>query len=190
MSRVRPALALLVLLAAWPSAARAQLPSPEEVTSAFFAALQRQDFAAAAAAMDTAALAELKETVTGLAALPGATEEEGFREMFGVSSVAELRALSGTTLYERMLRGTMQDEEVVEALEVMEMRPLGHVVEGDSLAHVVYRLRARYGAMDVDQVAVTPLRRRETGWKMLLNGSLAGIAAGMRPPGTPAERPR
>src|SRR5688572_189535 len=111
VSSVRRALPLLLLLA-WPAAATGQAASPEEVTSGFFAALQRADCAAAAAAMDTAALVELKETVTGLAALPGATEEEGFQEMFGVSSIEQLRALSATTLYERMLRGTMQDAEV------------------------------------------------------------------------------
>ena len=63
---------------------------------------------------------------------------------------------------------------------------LGHVMEGDSTAHVVYRMRMSLGeGMQMDQVQVAPLKRADGEWRVLLTGSLAGMMGGMGAAPTP-----
>ena len=52
---------------------------------------------------------------------------------------------------------------------------LGHVMEGDSLAHVVYRMRMSVGEMSVDQVQVAPVKQSNGQWRVLLTGTFAGM---------------
>ncbi|MBW3573075.1 MAG: hypothetical protein KY467_18415 [Gemmatimonadetes bacterium] len=169
------ALGALVLLACWalPSRAGAQ-DTPEAVVQRYYDTFRSGDFAGNAALMHPEALEELKTTLTGLAALPGATEELEFREMFGVSSVEQMRALPAPVLFERVLRNQLEGE-MRAILATAEVDILGHVMEGDTTAHVVYRMRMNFGGQWLDQVQVIPLRRAGGDWRVLLTGSLAGM---------------
>lgn len=166
----------LVLLAACalPASAAAQ-ETPEQVVQRYYATFQSGDFAANAAIMHPAALEELRTTLVGFAEIPGATEEEGFTEMFGVRTVEEMRALPPAVLFERMLRSQLGGDEMRQILAGTEVRVLGHVMEGDTTAHVVYRMRMSFGEQTMDQVQVMPLKRADGEWRVLLTGSFAGM---------------
>lgn len=170
--------ALLLLAAcALPSRAAAQA-TPEAVVQRYYETFRAGDFAANAALMHPEALEELKTTLTGMAALPGATEDAEFREMFGVSSIEEMRALSAAVLFERVLRNQLEGE-MRAILASTEIGILGHVMEGDTTAHVVYRMRMNFGGQSLDQVQVMPLQRAGGEWRVLLTGSLAGMMSSM-----------
>ena len=164
---------LLLAFCALPLRAAAQ-ETPEAVVQRYYETFRSGDFAANAALMHPAALEELKTTLTGMAAMPGATENAEFREMFGVSSLEEMRALPAPVLFERVLRNQLEGE-MRAILATTEVSILGHVLEGDSTAHVVYRMRMNFGGQSLDQVQVMPLQRSNGEWRVLLTGSLAGM---------------
>jgi hypothetical protein len=164
---------LLLALCALPWRAAAQ-ETPEAVVQRYYDTFRSGEFAANAALMHPAALEELKTTLTGMAAMPGATENAEFREMFGVSSLEEMRALPAAVLFERVLRNQLEGE-MRAILATTDVSILGHVLEGDSTAHVVYRMRMNFGGQSLDQVQVMPLQRSNGEWRVLLTGSLAGM---------------
>lgn len=182
MPRVRAALVLLAACAL-PARAAAQ-ETPEQVVQRYYQTFQSGDYAANAALMHPGALEELKNTLTAMAALPGATEEPEFREMFGVNTLEEMRALPAPVLFERVLRNQLEGE-LRAILATAQVNVLGHVMEGDSTAHVVYRLRMEFGGQTMDQVQVVPLERVDGQWRVLLTGSLAGMMNAMPGGGPP-----
>lgn len=152
--------------------------TPEQVAGRYFQTLRTGDYAANVALMHPEALDELKEMMEGLVALAGAAAAEDdstFQRMFGVASAAEFNQLSPAQVFERMLRSQLENEDMREVLSSSQTTILGHVMEGDSVAHVVYRMRMSFGEMDMDQVQVTPLKRADGQWRVLLTGSLAGM---------------
>ncbi|HEX2211097.1 MAG TPA: hypothetical protein VHG93_25665 [Longimicrobium sp.] len=173
----RAAATLFLALAALPAAAAAQ-DTPEAVVQRYYETFRSGDYAANAELMHPGALEELKTTLTGLAAMPGATEEPEFREMFGVNTLEELRALPAQTLFERVLRNQLEGE-MRAVLASSEVNVLGHVLEGENTAHVVYRMRMNFGGQSLDQVQVIPLERVDGRWRVLLTGSLAGMMNSM-----------
>lgn len=168
--------ALPVLLAALLALAPrlAAQDTPEQVVARYFETFRTGDYAANVALMHPEALDEVRETMSGLVALAGSGDEQ-LREMFGVSSAAEFNQLTSAQMFERMLRWQLDQPEMRELLSTAQTTVLGHVPEGDSVAHVVYRMRMRVGDVNVDQVQVAPVKRADGRWRVLLTGSLAGM---------------
>jgi hypothetical protein len=176
MLRALPLLALVLL--ALPARGAAQ-ETPEQVVQRYYETFRTGDYAGNAALLHPDALNQMKETMLGLAALPGAVQEPQFHEMFGVRTVEELRALPAATVFERMLRSQLENEDMRQILASSQVTVLGHVMEGDSTAHVVYRMRMSLGEMQMDQVQVAPVKRADGQWRVLLTGSLAGMMNAM-----------
>lgn len=177
MLRALPVLAAALLALAPGLAAQ---DTPEQVAGRYFETLRTGDYAANVALMHPEALDELREMMQGLVALAGtaAAEEEvdsTFQQMFGVPDAAAFNQLSAAQVFERMLRSQLENPDMREILSGSQTTILGHVMEGDSVAHVVYRMRMSFGEMDMDQVQVTPLKRADGQWRVLLTGSLAGM---------------
>jgi hypothetical protein len=172
MLRAVPALMAALLIAAPGLAAQ---DTPEQVVQRYFDTFRTADYAGNVALMHPEALASMKETMSGLAALPGAAEDPQFNATFGVSSLAEFNQLSPAALFERILRAQLENPEMREMLSGAQTTVLGHVTEGDSVAHVVYRMRMNVGEMSMDQVQVAPLKRADGQWRVMLTGSLAGM---------------
>lgn len=162
---------LLAVLAAFAPRLGAQ-ETPEQVAERYYAAFRTGDVPANAALMHPEALEELKGALVRMAGIPGATDEPEFREMFGVATVEELQALPARAIFERVLAHQMRGE-MREIAAGTQVQVLGHVLEGDSLAHVVYRMRMSFGGQSLDRVQLLPLRRADGGWRVLLTGSLA-----------------
>ena len=181
---LRGALLLLLLaFGALPGRVAAQ-DTPEQVVTRYYQTFRSGDYAANAALMHPGALEELKTMLVGMSALPGATENPEFREMFGVGTIEELRALPAQTLFERVLRNQLEGE-MRAVLASSRVNVLGHVMEGDSTAHVVYRMHMEFGGQTMDQVQVVPLERVDGQWRVLLTGSLAGMMNAMPGGGPP-----
>jgi hypothetical protein len=149
--------------------------TPEQVVQRYFDTFRTADYAGNVALMHPEALASMKETMSGLASLPGAAEDPAFAETFGVATLAEFNQLTPAALFERILRSQLEQPEIREMLSGAQTTVLGHVMEGDSTAHVVYRMRMGVGEVSVDQVQVAPLKRADGQWRVLLTGSFAGM---------------
>ena len=172
MLRAIPALMVAVLAAAPGLAAQ---ETPEQVVQRYFDTFRTGDYAGNVALMHPEALASMKETMSGLASLPGAAEDPQFQVMFGVSSMEEFNRLTPAALFERILRSQLDNPEMKQMLSSAQTTVLGHVMEGDTVAHVVYRMRMSVGEMNVDQVQVAPVKRADGQWRVLLAGSFAGM---------------
>lgn len=172
MLRALPVLMTALLAMAAPLAAQ---ETPEAVFQRYFETFRTADYAGNAALMHPQALESMKETLTGLLAIPGADDPAELRETFGVGSVEEMRQMPPAALFERMLRSQLENPEMRQILSGAQISVLGHVMEGDTTAHVVYRMRMSVGEMDMDQVSVAPLQMHEGRWRVLLTGSLAGM---------------
>lgn len=177
MLRVLPALALLAF-----APALAAQETPEQVLQRYYDTFRAGDYAANAALMHPDALEDMREMLLGLTAAPGATDDPEFQEMFGVRTADELRALPQTELFARMLRSQLDNPDMREILGNAQVTVLGHVMEGDSTAHVVYRMKMNFQGIEMDQVQVAPLRRAEGQWRVLLTGNLAGMMGAMPTP--------
>jgi len=119
--------------------------------------------------------------MVGVADATGVSSSETqahLRETFGVQNTAELRALAPATLYERMLRSVLGQGEMREVLSAARVNVLGHVLEGDT-AHVVYRMSMEVMGKNLDQVQVSPVRRVDGQWRVLLTGSFAAMITSM-----------
>lgn len=156
--------------------------TPEQVMQRYYDTFRTGDYAANVALMHPEALQSMKETLAGLAAMPGAQEAPEFAQMFGVSTTEEFNQLAPAALFERILRTQLEQPEMREILSNAQVNVLGHVMEGDSLAHVVYRMRMGVGEMTVDQVQVAPVKRADGEWRVLLTGSFAGMMNAGRSP--------
>lgn len=55
------------------------------------------------------------------------------------------------------------------------MVPLGHLAEGDSVAHVVYTGRGRFAGGTASQTMAMTLRRHEGAWRVDPGPNLAGM---------------
>jgi predicted RNase H-like nuclease len=168
--RVLPAVAVLAF-----TPALAAQDTPEQVVQRYFDSFRSGDYAANVALMHPEALLSMKETMSGLVAIPGAADEPEFQEMFGVSTIEEFNQLAPNVLMERILRSQLENPDMKEVLSTAQTTVLGHVMEGDSVAHVVYRMRMSIGEMEMDQVQVAPVKRADGQWRVLLTGSLAGM---------------
>jgi hypothetical protein len=172
MLRALPVLMAAVLAGAPGLAAQ---ETPEQVVSRYFDTFRAGDYAGNVALTHPEALEAMRETMAGLVALSG-TENPQFREMFGVSGMEEFNRLTSAQLFERLLRWQLEKPEMREVLSGTRTTVLGHVMEGDSTAHVVYRMRMSIREMDVDQVQVASVKRAANGqWRVLLTGNFAGM---------------
>ena len=180
MRRAVPAM-LAALLALAPGL-RAQ-ETPEQVVQRYFDSFRAGDYATNVALMHPEALQSFRETITALAALPGAAEDPQFREMFGVTTLEEFNRLAPAALFEGVLRSQLENPEMREILSSAQTAVLGHVMEGDTLAHVVYRMRMSLGATSLDQVQVAPVKRADGQWRVLLTGNFAGMMNAFPSPG-------
>lgn len=180
---------------------------PGEVARGYFAALADARWRDAAAYTDPVAAAEFKA-----AAIRDATEEETRREeqrrsaaedprmittfpevprycvRYRVESIDELRALDPIDLLARM----PPREDAVPAggphsnRRLTKREVIGHVVESDDTAHVVYRWTVRVGERDHAMAMVLELRRSGGEWRALGSSHFMHFSGGWEGY-TPAE---
>jgi 2-C-methyl-D-erythritol 4-phosphate cytidylyltransferase len=57
---------------------------------------------------------------------------------------------------------------------------VGHVLEGNDVAHVVFRMRVAADGVTITKVQAMSLRRLGPTWRVLLSGDFEGLAAQSR----------
>lgn len=148
------------VLALAPQALRAQ-QTPEAVLRAYYAHFRAGEMGGVASLTHPRAMESFRGTMLGLMAQVG---EEAVQED-GMPSLEQMRTLPADSVYRLFMQGAQQEqEEFGELFATLQVEPLGHVLQGDSLAHVVYVARTDFMGHPTQQTMVATLRRHGRGW--------------------------
>ena len=158
-------------------------PTPESVATAMYEAYGASDFERAATLMHPDALADLQNMLVAVA-----KDEPGMGQVFtGVESAEALAALSPEEVYTRFIGSILKIQpDMADILGTMEAEVVGHVAEGDSLAHVLSRSTMSTSGATVTQMQVVTVRQYDDGWRALLSGDISSFAQMIR---AQAEQP-
>jgi hypothetical protein len=152
--------------------------SAQQVTMRFIDAMRANDWQGVAVLMHPVALHQLREFLGVLLEAPNA--ESMRRELLGVSTAAEAKALSDTAMFVALLRLSTKSPEMGDLFRSAKMQILGQVNEGRDTTHVVYRMQMTLEGTPVTTMDVFSLARSPVGWRGLLKGDMAAFAAAIR----------
>ncbi len=171
-------IALLALVLSLGPSVAAQT-TPEDAAAQLMDAVKDADFERAATLMHPDALGSLKRLVMDIASVDSSGT---FAAMFiGETDPAVIAALPPMDVFVHFIGAVFGIQpEMGEALRNLEAEAVGHVVEGDSLAHVVMRNRTAMMGMTISKTEVVTVKRYRGEWRALLSGDLDNFAQAMR----------
>lgn len=164
-----------------PAAPKAE--TPEGVADKGFEAMKAGRYDDFAKTMHRSALKTFKAGMIELAEMAEADgNPDEFLTLFdGVKDVPALKALDDAKVFAAFLRGVeKRDPTLKKTIAGADREVLGHINEGDDLAHVVYRLKLKVDGKDVSSMQVDTLRRDGRGWGLELRSELQAMTADMR----------
>jgi hypothetical protein len=144
-------LAALPLRAADTGEALLIFTTPEALAEQQLAAMRLGEWSAYAANMHPKALERLQKTMMPLveAAEGGGDAAQVSATLFGGASGAQLKAMPPLKFFETLMKSMAKLPGMSEAMQRAEGTVLGKVMEGDSTAHVVTRMKVNIpGVMD------------------------------------------
>lgn len=159
----------LVLAAAcalpWRAAAQ---ETPEEVALAYYGHFIEGRLPELTAMTHPRALESFKSTIIGAMEHDSAVDE-------GRPGVDELRRMRADSVYLWAIGAAPDESRIAALMAGWEMEPLGHLAQGDSVAHVVYTGRASIGGAQAAQTMAMTLRRHEGRWLVDPGDGLMGM---------------
>jgi hypothetical protein len=162
-------------LAAAPATAQSTDDEAIGVAGRYVDAMQASDFDGMAALMHPVALAELRGIFAPVLASEAGPE---IIDAIGLPPPAQLSSMTDSEFFASFMRAIVAgDSTMADALRQSNADLLGSVPEGADTVHVVYRMRMRIEGIEVSEMEVLSLARWEDGWRGLLAGDLAGLAA-------------
>ena len=171
------ALALLLLPVAR-GTAQARAETPEAVTQQFAAAMRAGDWVGTAELMHPDALRQFRRMF--LPILAADSTGHFCQRLFAASSLAELTVLPDDELFARFFRTLVTSEPEMSGIFAgEELVPIGHVLEGPDVAHVVFRMKIAADGVTMTKVQAMSLRRVGRTWRVLLSGEFEGLATAL-----------
>jgi hypothetical protein len=167
------------LAAPAPAAAQQRAETPEAVTRQFGAAMRANDWVGTAQLMHPAALARFRGMF--LPILAADSTGQLCERLFATTSAAEVAALPDAELFARFFRTLVSTApELGGMFAGADLVPIGHVLEGNDVAHVVFRMKvAADDGVTITKVQAMSLRRSGPTWRVLLSGDFEGLAAAL-----------
>ena len=153
--------------------------TPEAVVRRYTEAMRAGQWDTAAALMHPEALAQFREMM-----MPAFQSEEPGRELrarfFDGMSMTRIRHLSDGAFFARFFSGMMSlNPELLGVVQDAEITMVGHVLEGEDVAHVVYRMQMQMDQMTFTKLDVMSVKRHGATWRGLLTGTMEGLAAAL-----------
>lgn len=170
---------LICLLLGGVTTTAAQGVSPGEVSRELLATYKNLDLDRTAQLMHPEALGRLQAMVVEIASL----DSTGSMAMMfsGETDPQTIADLYPEEAFVRFMTAIIEVQpEIGQALRNLEAEMLGHVIEGDSLAHVVTRNRISMMGIEMHQMEVISLKRHGEGWLALLSGDISNMAEAVR----------
>jgi hypothetical protein len=166
----------VVPLSRAPAQERAE--TPEAVTRQFGAAMRANDWVGTAQLMHPDALAHFRSMFIPI--LRADSTGQLCERLFATTSSAEIAALPDAELFARFFRTLVSGTpELGGMFAGADMVPVGHVLEGTDVAHVVFRMKVAAGGVTITKVQAMSLRRTGPTWRVLLSGDFEGLAAAL-----------
>ena len=154
---------------------------PEAVAQAFLDTMVAEGLGATGRFFAPAALEEIKTAFLGLLDLEAGQGEGELRGLlFGADrSLEQVQALAPADFYRGVMR-FVEAQMGESSVNLAGGEVLGAVMEGETLAHVVTRVRMGIGENGMDTIDVISLRRTEKGWALLLKGEMQQMIQAIR----------
>jgi hypothetical protein len=160
------------------TAAQDRPETPEAVTRQFGAAMRANDWVGTAQLMHPDALARFRAMF-----LPIVTADSTGQlcdRLFATTSAAEVAALPDAELFARFFRTLVSGAPELRGMFAgADLVPVGHVLEGSDVAHVVFRMKVAADGVTITKVQAMSLRRFGQTWRVLLSGDFEGLAAAL-----------
>jgi hypothetical protein len=113
--------------------------------------------------------------------------------VIGISSLEDAKFMSDTDFLGRIMGNIMNNMGAGQMLAQATSDVLGAVTEGDTLAHVVYRMINTVSGTEFEKVDLLSLKKSEGHWRAMLSGDIEGIGQRlmqmMRSAAPPAKEP-
>jgi hypothetical protein len=160
------------------SGAQERAETPEAVTRQFGAAMRANDWVGTAELMHPDALAQFRRMFIPI--LAADSTGQLCERLFGASSAGEVTALPDAELFARFFRTLVSGApELTGMFAGADLVPVGHVLEGNDVAHVVFRMKVAADGVTITKVQAMSLRRSGPTWRVLLSGDFEGLAAAL-----------
>ena len=163
--------ACAAVLAAVPAALPAQ-QTPEEVVQAYYTHYRAGELDRVVALTHPRALEAFKSGFGRFMALAADDEDSPFGE------IGDLENLPADSAYLRFMQSADEDGGFEEIFGALQVQTLGHVMQGDSVAHVVADASTAFSGVTARQVMVVTLRRHGSRWLVDPGDGLMGMMAG------------
>lgn len=160
------------------STAQERAETPEVVTRQYGAAMRANDWVGTAELMHPDALARFRRMFLPL--VDADTTGQLCRRLFDASSASELAGLPDAELFARFFRTLVNDAPELSGMFAgADLVPIGHVLEGNDVAHVVFRMKVAADGVTLTKVQAVSLRRLGRTWRVLLSGDFEGLATAL-----------
>jgi hypothetical protein len=160
------------------SGAQQRAETPEVVTRQFGAAMRANDWVGTAELMHPDALAHFRNMFLPIVAADSTGQL--CERLFATTSAAEVAALPDAELFARFFRTLVSGAPELSGMFAgADLVPVGHVLEGNDVAHVVFRMKVAADGVTITKVQAMSLRRSGPTWRVLLSGDFEGLAAAL-----------
>ena len=159
--------------------AASDLSTPESAAKAAMDAISAQQFTEYGTYMHPEALASFRKMMMEVveSAAEAKAETQLLKLFSDAPSVAALQKLNDQEFFGSFLKGVMTSVPMMkEAMSGADTKIIGHVFEGNNLAHVVTRISLTMQGVGMKKMSVISLQKDGESWKMLLTGELEGLA--------------
>ncbi len=153
----------------------------ERVVLQYFDAMEYEDYDAAARLFDANDIKEFRALFAFMKDADVNARQQIYERMFGPwASQDSVEKMSDTEFFASVFGFTMQQSFGRTGLRIIESEYLGHVTEGDDMAHAVTRITVAVGNNEATSLDVTSLVQRNGAWRMQVSGDIEQVAAGIR----------
>lgn len=167
----------LIIAIAIVSGCSARTESVEQATRQYFDVMRSGDYAAAAAMFDPAELQSFRTSMSFLANLPPAVRDELFANFFGPEATQEsVKNLTNNEYFASVYSFAMMQSGMMQVMNVADFEYLGHVMEGDNIAHAVTRVSVDTPDLSFENLSIASYIRRGDHWKMQMSADIRGVA--------------
>jgi hypothetical protein len=175
---------ILFCLVAMAPLAHAQ-SAPEDVVDQYFRAFRAGDIESMAALMHPDELASMKQELIpiiaqGIDAVESGTSVDPLQlKLFSdTDSIEVISEESPEDFFVRFMSWINRMNPMMqESIRDASIQTIGHVTEGENIAHVVYRISVMAQGARVTQVNVMPAKKSDEEWRLMMSGEIKGISS-------------
>ena len=153
----------------------------ERVVVQYFDAMEYEDYDAAARLFDGGDIKEFRALFAFMKDADINARQQIYERMFGPwASQESVEKMSDSEFFASIFAFAMQQSLGRSGVRIANAEYLGHVKEGDDLAHAVTRITVAAGENEATSLDVTSLVRRNGAWRMKVSSDIEQVAAGIR----------